>query len=64
LAECHEALRLNPQSDDGHFCLGGLAEMKGNLPEALREYGTARTMNPTEPEYQQAYQHVLNQMKK
>jgi tetratricopeptide (TPR) repeat protein len=64
IAEEHEALRLNPNNAFAHFCLGVALENSGHPLDALREYGAAYKLNPQNNNWLDAYQRLLQRVKR
>jgi tetratricopeptide (TPR) repeat protein len=63
IAEFREALRLNPNNGRAHYVLGFSLEQNGDRQGALEEYRAAYELNPHDPEYRQAHERLLHQLK-
>jgi len=59
IGEQREAPRLNRDYDRAHYNLGIALKQKGDREGALHEFGAVRLVDPKNPDYQQAYERVL-----
>jgi Flp pilus assembly protein TadD len=61
IPEYHKALLLNPKLAGTHYGLGTALEGKGDRLNALQEYRAAYELDPQNPTFRQAYEHLLRQ---